>query len=108
VYHLSTFCLRDTVECADRLCALGVDSWGLAQEELAVPYGIRSVIGFGGALPSGEVLAVLLFAKVPVSAGVAAMFRLLSLSLRKVAAPYADQTLFASPSPLQPREEVAA
>ena len=34
-----------------------------AQANFVVPYGIASVLGFGGVLPAGDLVAVLLFAR---------------------------------------------
>lgn len=52
------------------------------QEEFVIPYGIRSVIGFGGALPSGNVFVVVLFTKLWVSRQTADLFRTLALSVK--------------------------
>jgi hypothetical protein len=71
-----------------------------AKDEFVAPFGIRSVIGFGGALPSGQLLAVVLFSRVRIRPEVANMFRLLALSVRIMMAPFVDRTLFlASPAP---------
>ena len=53
-----------------------------AQETFVRPHGIQSVIGFGSMLPSGDLCAVLLFTRVPVSRTTAAGFSLLSLSVK--------------------------
>src|SRR5262249_34583103 len=37
-----------------------------AQEQFVVPYGIKSVLGFGGMLPAGDLLAIIIFSKVPI------------------------------------------
>lgn len=70
-----------------------------AQEDFVVPFGVRSVVGFGGALPSGQVLAVLLFSKVPIHPQTAGMFRLLALSLRIAVAPFVERDVFSRPAP---------
>ncbi|MBA3339435.1 MAG: hypothetical protein H0T54_06790, partial [Geodermatophilaceae bacterium] len=38
-------------------------------------HGVKSVLGFGGALPSGELFAVILFARTHIAASVAQLFR---------------------------------
>ena len=38
-----------------------------AQAEFVEPFQVRSVLGFGGILPSGSLMAVILFAKAPIS-----------------------------------------
>ncbi len=53
-----------------------------AQEDFVVPFGIRSVVGFGDVLPSGQLFAVICFSKVPVSAETATLFSHLVLSTR--------------------------
>lgn len=45
-------------------------------------HGIRSVIGFGGALPNAELFAVLLFTRVTVSAASADRFRTIALDVK--------------------------
>lgn len=70
-----------------------------AQRDFVIPHGIRSVLGFGGALPSGEVFVVLLFSKVPISAEVAGLFKVLAPSIRLAMARFGDRTLFAPMAP---------
>ena len=52
------------------------------QEAFVTPNGIKSAVGFGGMLPSGNLFAVIMFCKVPVDAVVASMFRTISLSAK--------------------------
>jgi hypothetical protein len=59
-----------------------------AQTEFVVPYGIRSVIGFGGMLPSGNLFAVILFARVPIPREIADLFRPLALSVKLAILPF--------------------
>lgn len=53
-----------------------------AQDTFVKPYGIRSVVGFGGALATGEVVAVILFARITVPARAAERFRSIALDLK--------------------------
>jgi hypothetical protein len=53
-----------------------------AQAEFVRPYGIRSVIGFGGLLPSGELFAIVMFSKVTVRSKSAARFRSVALDVK--------------------------
>ena len=53
-----------------------------AQDGFVVPYGVRSVVGFGGALRSGELFAVILFSRAPIAAGVAERFRNIALDVK--------------------------
>ena len=67
---------------------------------LLSPYGIASVLGFGGVLPSGELVAVLLFSKVSIPVGTADFFKTVALNVK-----YALSALRSSPacSPRRPK-----
>lgn len=52
-----------------------------AQEGFVDRYGIRSVLGFGGLLPSGELFCIILFTRVHVQAGTAERFRELAVAI---------------------------
>lgn len=64
-----------------------------AQQEFVVPCGIRSVLGFGGLLPSGEMVAVIMFFKVPIVREAANLFKALSLSVKMAVLPF-GRTVF--------------
>ncbi len=66
-----------------------------AQSEFVRPHGIRSVLGFGGVLPSGELFAMILFTRVPVARQVAELFKTLSLNLKMALLPFVDRRTFA-------------
>ena len=53
-----------------------------AQEEFVIPYGVRSALGFGGVLRSGDLFAVIMFTKVPISDATAGRFRNLALEVK--------------------------
>jgi len=59
-----------------------------AQREFVIPCGIRSVLGFGGLLPSGEMFAVIMFFKVPITRQTADLFKALSLSVKMALLPF--------------------
>jgi hypothetical protein len=65
-----------------------------AQEDFILKYGIRSVVGFGGSLPSGDLFAVILFARVPVSSETADRFRNLALDVKSGFFPYREGEIF--------------
>ncbi len=65
-----------------------------AQEKFVIPYGIKSVLGFGGVLPSGDIFAVIMFLKVPVSKETADFFKTLSLNVKMALLPF-ENTVFA-------------
>ncbi|MEP6992330.1 MAG: hypothetical protein ABJA80_15470 [bacterium] len=65
-----------------------------AQQEFVVPYGIRSVVGFGGLLPPGELFATILFAKTPVTRETAELFKSLALNVKVAFLPYSPDRVF--------------
>jgi hypothetical protein len=65
-----------------------------AQEEFVSRYGIRSVVGFGGSLASGDLFAVILFSRVTVSAASADRFRALALDLKALFFPFGESAVF--------------
>lgn len=69
----------------------------VAQEEFVVRYGIQSVLGFGGLLASGDLFAVILFSKIPISPGAADQFRVVGLNLKIAILPFARKPLFRVP-----------
>ncbi|MBI5558729.1 MAG: EAL domain-containing protein [Deltaproteobacteria bacterium] len=62
-----------------------------AQQDFVVPYGIKSVLGFGGLLPSGDMFSVLLFFKIPVPAETANLFQSLSLNVKMALLPFSHR-----------------
>ncbi len=67
-----------------------------AQSEFVERYGIRSVIGFGGALPSGYVFAVIMFATVEISRETADVFGSLAFAAQLALLPFVERRLFES------------
>jgi hypothetical protein len=53
-----------------------------AQQGFVEPYGIRSALGFGGMLYTGDLYAVVLFSRVPVPADAAQLLKILALAVR--------------------------
>ncbi|MHB8163244.1 MAG: hypothetical protein ACYDDV_02725 [Methanoregula sp.] len=64
------------------------------QDTFVIPYKVRSVIGFGGILPTGNLFAIILFSKVPVPQQTADMFRSLALSVKIAILPFVGRKLF--------------
>ncbi len=58
------------------------------QQEFVIPFGIRSVLGFGGLLPSQDLFAVILFSKVHIPKETADLFRTLALSVKLALLPF--------------------
>lgn len=69
-----------------------------AQTEFVEPFGIKSVLGFGGMLPSGNLFAVILFSKVTIPESTASLFKTLPLNIKMAAIPLEAHELF---QPLQ-------
>ena len=65
-----------------------------AQEGFVMPYGVRSVLGFGGVLSSGDLYAMILFSRVSISREVAELFRTLSLNVKVALLPFVDVKVF--------------
>jgi len=59
-----------------------------AQREFVVPYGIKSVLGFGGVLPSGDIFAIITFLKVQITKEVADLFKTLALNVKIAVLPF--------------------
>jgi hypothetical protein len=68
----------------------------VAQKEFVEPFGIASVLGFGGMIASGDLFAAIMFSKVPISAEVADHFKVVGLNLKLAMLPILRKPLFAS------------
>jgi hypothetical protein len=68
-----------------------------AQKEFVIPYGVKSVLGFGGLLPPGELFVVILFAKAEIHRETAELFKTLALSTKLAMVPFLDGRVFAAP-----------
>ena len=65
-----------------------------AQQEFVVPFGVRSVLGFGGMLPSGNLIAIIVFSKMPISWETADMFKTLALNVKLAVLPFDRGAVF--------------
>ncbi|MDX2241810.1 MAG: hypothetical protein NW224_14080 [Leptolyngbyaceae cyanobacterium bins.302] len=68
-----------------------------AQAEFVIPCGIRSVLGFGGMLPSGNLIALVLFSKCPISHETADLFKTLALNIKMAMLPFDRNRVFNQP-----------
>jgi hypothetical protein len=66
-----------------------------AQKDFVVPLGIRSVLGFGGMLTTGELFALILFTKIQVPRETADRAKTLALRVKEVVQPFASGRIFA-------------
>ncbi|MGI9590971.1 MAG: hypothetical protein ACR2P8_06355 [Myxococcota bacterium] len=64
-----------------------------AQAGFVRAHGIRSVLGFGGMLLSGDIFAVILFSKVAIPRETAELFRTLALNVKMAVLPF-DELIF--------------
>lgn len=53
-----------------------------AQKEFVIPFGVQSVLGFGGILADGELFAVIIFSRTAIPSATAEMFRTIAMSLK--------------------------
>ena len=65
-----------------------------AQQEFVARFGIRSVLGFGGMLASGDFFAVILFATVHVPPKAADRFKTLALDVKSAFSKFNEKTIF--------------
>jgi len=65
-------------------------------QDFVAQHGIRSVLGFGGMLMTGDLFAIILFSKVEVSREVAELFAPLALGVKMAIHPFLDDRVFAS------------
>jgi PAS domain-containing protein len=62
-----------------------------AQKEFVIPFGVKSVLGFGGLMPPNDLFAVILFARMPIPRETAERFKTLALSAKLAMVPFADR-----------------
>ena len=65
-----------------------------AQDDFVRRYGIRSVLGFGGMLPTGDLFAVILFSTVHVMPAVADRFRTIALDVKAAFSRFREGSVF--------------
>ncbi len=65
-----------------------------AQDDFVIPYAVKSALGFGGMLPTGDLFAVILFTRVPVSKETAELFKTLSLNVKIAIRPFTNGPVF--------------
>lgn len=68
-----------------------------AQTDFVIPFGIRSVLGFGGMLPTGNLFIVILFTGVHLPRETAEYFKTLALNVKMALLPFEKLTIFDVP-----------
>ena len=66
-----------------------------AQDDFVVPNGIKSALGFGGILSSGELFVVIMFSKASIPADVAGKFNAMGASVKEAVEPFVGNKVFA-------------
>ncbi|MEP6578161.1 SpoIIE family protein phosphatase [Microcoleus vaginatus GB2-A3] len=66
-----------------------------AQDSFVIPFGIKSVLGFGGLLPSGNMFAIIMFLKVQIPISTVQMFSTLALNVKTALLPFDRGAVFA-------------
>ncbi|BAZ37371.1 PAS/PAC sensor signal transduction histidine kinase [Calothrix sp. NIES-4101] len=65
-----------------------------SQTAFVAPFNVKSVLGFGGLLPSGNIFSILMFLKVFIPPSVLDLFRPLALSIKMAILPFDDGYIF--------------
>jgi hypothetical protein len=65
-----------------------------AQKEFVIPYKIKSVLGFGGMLSTGDLFAIILFSKISISPATANLFKWIAAYVRIPTASFARGNVF--------------
>ena len=74
-----------------------------AQEQFVKPYGIQSVVGFGGILPSGDLCIVILFSRVRLERNKAELFKPLAVTVKSALLPFETGDVFSREMPVNAR-----
>jgi hypothetical protein len=86
--------MRDTAQNVFYVARALGSPYIVAQEEFVKRYGIESVIGFGGLLASGDLVAAILFSRVPVSPETADAFKVVGLNFKLAMLPFVRKAVF--------------
>ncbi len=65
-----------------------------AQDSFVIPCGIKSVLGFGGLLPSGNLFTIIMFSKVEMSLRTTEMFKTLAVNVKSALLPFDGKAVF--------------
>lgn len=67
-----------------------------AQDRFVVPFGIKSVLGFGSILPTGNLFSLIIFSKTKIPRETANMFKNIALNVRMSVLPFVTEKIFVS------------
>jgi hypothetical protein len=65
------------------------------QDDFVIRYGIKSVLGFGGVLSSGELFVVIMFSKVSIPSNTAEIFNRMAICVKDAVEPFVGNKVFA-------------
>jgi hypothetical protein len=65
-----------------------------AQKEFVIPFGVKSLMGFGGMLPTGNLFILLIFSKTKIPRNTANLFKNISLNVRMALLPFVNEKIF--------------
>lgn len=65
-----------------------------AQNEFVIPFGIKSALGFGDMLPTGNLFAVIMFSKTKIPLAIADMFKNIALNARMAVLSFVSEKIF--------------
>ena len=66
-----------------------------AQNDFVIPHGVQSALGFGGMLPTGDLIALIIFAKVHIPRETSDQAKSLALRVKTALLPFAEGQIFA-------------
>ncbi|MBW7899345.1 hypothetical protein B188_22400 [Candidatus Brocadiaceae bacterium B188] len=65
-----------------------------AQDNFVIPFGIKSALGFGGMLPTGNLFAVIIFSKIKIPHNTADLFKNIALNAKMAVLPFVSEKIF--------------
>ncbi len=65
-----------------------------AQKDFIIPFGVKSLMGFGGMLPTGNLFIMLIFSKTRIPRKTANLFKNTALHIRMAALPFVNEKIF--------------
>ncbi|MBC7791838.1 MAG: hypothetical protein H7Z74_17975 [Anaerolineae bacterium] len=73
-----------------------------AQSDFVAPHGVRSVLGFGGLLPAGDLFATIMFSRTHIPTATADRFKTLALDVRSLLFLFRSDEVFADEKERRP------
>ena len=80
----------------------------IPDQDFVVKYGVKSVVAFGGPLPSGDIFSVLIFSGRPIDRHAAELLQPLALSMKLALLPVLERVFVDESAPERPQPSAAA